>query len=272
MPRSAFGNKLLTKSYRWNPIIARMTRWPLIGKFIDNWLFRGDDILFLTRDKLIPVNQSVALPGQMCLPSQVVEHFINQTDYHWIMNECICREGLQCKDYPRDLGCLFLGEAAVKINPALGRRVSKEEAIAHARKCREAGLVHMIGRNKLDAVWLDVGPGGKLLTVCNCCPCCCIWKNLPLLSPEIANKVTRLPGVKVFVNDQCTGCGACAEKVCFAGAIRMYDQLAVINETLCKGCGRCVDACDQGAINISFNNERFLQDTISRIHQAVDLS
>ncbi len=272
MPRSAFGNKVLTKTYRWNPMIARMTRWPLVGKFIDHWLFHGDDMIFLTRDKLIPVGQAVDTGTQLCLPSQVVEHFINQTDYHFIMNKCICREGLQCKHYPRDLGCLFLGEAAVKINPALGRRVSRAEALEHARKCREAGLVHLIGKNKLDEVWLDVGPGAKLLTICNCCPCCCIWKAMPLLNPEISRKVTRLPGLKVFVNDQCSGCGACAEKVCFAGAIKMNDQVAVIDETMCKGCGRCVEVCDSKAIEISFADDQFLKNAVERIAKAVDLT
>jgi hypothetical protein len=90
------------------------------------------------------------------------------------MNTCLCRDAKQCKDYPIDLGCLFLGEAALGINPRLGRGVTKREALEHIRRCREAGLVHLIGRNKLDTVWLGVGPGDKLLTICHCCPCCCL--------------------------------------------------------------------------------------------------
>ena len=69
-----------------------------------------------------------------------------------------------------------MGEAAHGINPQLGRKVSKEEALEHLKKCREAGLVHVIGRNELDALWLGVRPGYKLLTVCNCCHCCCITR------------------------------------------------------------------------------------------------
>jgi hypothetical protein len=77
------------------------------------------------------------------------------------MNSCICREAERCEDYPIDLGCLFLGEAALGINPQLGRRVTKEKALQHVRRCREAGLVHLIGRNKLDTMWLGVGPGDR---------------------------------------------------------------------------------------------------------------
>ncbi|MDY6794139.1 MAG: hypothetical protein SWK76_02475 [Actinomycetota bacterium] len=58
------------------------------------------------------------------------------------------------------------------INPKLGRRVTREEAREHVRRCREAGLFHIIGRNKIDMVWLNIRLGQRLLTICNCCPCC----------------------------------------------------------------------------------------------------
>jgi len=270
MPSSALFVKILTRTFPQRFIIARMTRWPWIGKALDRWLFEGDDLFFLTRDKLIPINKSIDPGPQICLPSQVVEHFIQQANYHFLMNKCICRDGSKCKDYPIELGCLFLGETAMQINPALGRKASKEEALEHARKCREVGLVHLIGKNKLDTVWLGIGPGEKLLTICNCCPCCCLWKVLPYLASEIAEKLTRLPGVSVSVNDQCTGCGACAENVCFAHAIKMIDQRAVITD-LCKGCGRCIEVCDQQAIEISFADDQFLQNAIQRIAKAVDV-
>ena len=119
-----------------------------------------------------------------------------------------------------------MGEAVHGINPNLGRLVSKEEAHEHVRKCREAGLVHLIGRNKLDAVWLNVGPGDKLLTVCNCCPCCCLWKILPDVNPEIGRKITKMAGVNVEVTDRCVGCGTCIqENICFVDAIRLVEAV-----------------------------------------------
>jgi len=262
--------KILTRTFPQRFIIARMTKIPGIGKFLDNWLFKGDELFFLTKDNLIPINKTIESPEQMVLPSQVVEHFINQANFHWIMDKCICRDGSKCKDFPIDLGCIFLGEAAMQINPGLGRRVSKEEALVFAKKCREAGLVHLIGRNKLDTVWLGVGPGEKLLTICNCCPCCCLWKILPYLSDDISKKLTKMPGVTVTVNEQCTGCGACAEDICFADAITMKDGRAVISE-MCKACGRCVSSCDQNAIRINITNPEFLQEAVQRIDNAVSV-
>ena len=133
-------------------MLAGLTRWPVVGKALEQWLFAGDDMIILPADRVVRVGKDVDVPEQSVLPSVLVERFINEANYHWIMDNCICRQAAHCADYPVGLGCLFLGQAVLGINPKLGRRVSREEALEHTRKCREAGLVHLIGRNKLDAV------------------------------------------------------------------------------------------------------------------------
>jgi NAD-dependent dihydropyrimidine dehydrogenase PreA subunit len=252
-------------------LAARVTKVPLLGKLMDRWFFEGDHLIYLPKDRVIEINAPIDLPGDMVLPSQIVEHFIEQAHTHWIMNTCICRDGTRCKDYPIDLGCLFLGEAAAGINPKLGRPVAKEEALQHVRRCRDAGLVHMIGRNKLDTVWLGVRPGDRLLTICNCCPCCCLWTMLPHLAPHIGAKVTRMPGVTVAVNSRCVGCGTCTQDVCFVDAIHLNGDRAAVSEA-CRGCGRCVEVCPQGAIELSVEPGQFVQASVRRISPLVDLS
>ena len=113
-------------------LAARATRVPVLGQVMDRWLFEGDHLFYLPQDHLIQVDEAVELPGEMVLPSQVVEHFIEQANVHWIMNACICRDGCRCEDYPIDLGCLFLGEAAEGINPKLGRRVTRQMSAAYS--------------------------------------------------------------------------------------------------------------------------------------------
>ncbi|MBU6997348.1 MAG: 4Fe-4S binding protein [Theionarchaea archaeon] len=268
MSRSVGLVGILKKGFPLRFFIARLTRVPLLGRIMDTMFFKDDGIIYLPIDRAITVNEAVASES-MVLPSSVVEHFIEKAAYHWVMNFCICRDAAACKDYPVELGCLFMGEAAMKINPELGRRVTKEEALEHVRKCREAGLIHLIGRNKLDTVWLNVGPGNRLLTVCNCCPCCCLWRMLPDLAPEIGMKVTKMPGITMTVTDACVGCRTC-ESVCFVNAVAVTDGRAQIHEE-CRGCGRCVDVCPQHAIMVSVEGDP-VERSIDFISDLVDIT
>jgi ferredoxin len=220
---------------------------------------------------VVEVQQPIAAPEDVVLPSLVVDHFIDQASDLWIMNACLCRQSEQCETYPIDLGCLFIGRAVREINPALGRRVTREEAKEHVRRCREAGLVHLIGRNKLDSMWLGAGPGHQLLTVCNCCPCCCLFGVLPHLDEPLRAKITRMPGVEVRVTDACVGCGACAQDVCFVDAIQIVDGRAQIGEG-CVGCGRCVDVCPVNAIEVLGTDGPFVEQAIARLSPSVDVT
>ena len=263
--------EIIKKTFPNIKFIAKLTRVPILGKIFDLAMFEGDDIIYLTQDKVIPVNKEIQREADMALPSQVLEYFIEKANYHWVMNFCICRDSMHCKDYPIKLGCMFLGEAVLGINPYLGRRVSKEEALEHLKRCREAGLVQMVGRNKLDASWLGVKPGNKLLTICNCCPCCCLWRIAPVVNPKIGQKVKKMPGVNVKVTEKCIGCGTCTRSVCFVDAIHIVNKRSVISKE-CRGCGRCVDVCPQEAIELTIDDKLFVKKSIKRIETLVDVT
>ncbi|VAX09019.1 Iron-sulfur cluster-binding protein [hydrothermal vent metagenome] len=47
---------------------------------------------------------------------------------------------------------------------------------------------------------------------------------------------------------RCTGCNMCARN-CMTGAIKMIDQIAVVDQHSCMSCHECVDVCDWGAID-----------------------
>jgi len=271
MARPLWFVNLLEKTFPNIKLIAKLTRVPIVGKFIDFLLFKGDNIFYLTQDKIISINIEVEKESDMVLPSKVLDYFINKAKYHWIMNVCICRESMQCKDYPINLGCLFLGEAVLGINPQLGRLVTKEEALDHIKKCKEAGLVHMIGRNRLDKQWLGVSPGLKLLSICNCDPCCCLWRIAPVVAPKIGSKVHKMPGVSLMVTDKCIGCGTCMQGICFVDAIHMVDNRAKISKE-CRGCGRCVEICPQNAIELTINDKEYVEKSIRQIDKIVDVT
>ena len=70
-------------------------------------------------------------------------------------------------------------------------------------------------------------------------------------------------GAIAFVNEvKCRGCGRC-EEVCEYGAIKVEEHngrlLAKVNEALCKGCGACSVKCPTGAVKIyHFRSDQIL--------------
>ena len=263
---------LINKTFSSRFLLSKLTHFRPIGWIVDQMLFKNDEIIYLPKDQVVKIGEAVEEPESLTAPSQVVEHFIRNAGTHWIMDFCICRDSSQCKDYPIEYGCIFLGDAANDINPKFGRRVSMEEALAHARRCRDAGLVHLIGRNKLDTVWLNVGPSEKLMTICNCCPCCCLWKGLPIITPAISSQVSRMPGVHMEVSDECVGCGTCTKDVCFVDAIHLAADHAVIDPAECRACGRCAAVCPKGAITVVIDDKAYIEHAIERISQLVDVT
>ncbi|NHJ48108.1 MAG: 4Fe-4S dicluster domain-containing protein [Asgard group archaeon] len=279
MARPKWFIKLLIKSFPMRFLLAKLTRIPGLRYLIDNLLFKDDDIYFIPKDssinykssKTLLIDKKVQAQTDVILPSKIIHDFIDKAKHHWIMNFCLCRTATKCKDYPQDFGCLFLGEAVLNIDPDLGKLVSKEEAHEHVRKCREAGLVHLIGRNKLDSQWLDVRPGSKLLTICNCCECCCLWKMIPNLDVKISRKITKFPGITINVKENCVGCGSCLD-VCFVAAISMKDERAFIDQNLCRGCGRCVEVCPNGTIEIIIQDDSYVNTMTNQISNSVNVT
>jgi ferredoxin len=93
---------------------------------------------------------------------------------------------------------------------------------------------------------------------------------LPDFSPEIGNKITKMPGVTVTVGDKCVGCGTCTDGSCFVDAIQVVNGRAIISDQ-CRGCGRCVEVCPENAITLSIDHTDYIEKSISRISNVVDV-
>ena len=249
--------RLIRKNFHKRFRMARMVRdHRSLNRVAGRLLFDGDVIYYTPKDSAVgksrrlEVSIDAGVKDDTVLPADVARELIERSRYHYVMDFCICRSSSGCEDFPTELGCIFLGRGTKNIRGNVGRMVTKEEALRHLELCREAGLVQLVGRNKIDSVWLDSGKKEDLLTICNCCPCCCLWKMLPDLPENISEKISRLPGVEVAVDpDRCIGCGLCGES-CFVGALRISDGKCVIDDSACRGCGRCADACPHDAISV----------------------
>jgi len=262
--------RLLEKIFPHRFKIAKFTHIPIVRWIITKMFFDKSNLTYLTKDNVIEIqlNKKIEPPDSIVIPSKVVEYFIEKSSYRFIMNFCLCREAMQCKNHSTSLGCLFMGESAKKIPLKLGTPASKKEALAHVEKCRKEGLIHLIGRDKFDETWLGVGSKIPLITVCNCCNCCCLYRMLPYLDDTLSSTVKKMPGVKIKINENCTGCGACTEGVCFIDAMKIKDGI-VVNSDSCLVCGRCVEICPNNAIEVIIEDNDFIKKTIERVNRAI---
>jgi len=74
----------------------------------------------------------------------------------------------------------------------------------------------------------------------------------------------------VRVTERCTGCGVCAQGICFTSAITVPNGRAVISG-LCVACGRCVEACPNRALELCVDDEGYVEATIHRLERRVDV-
>ena len=126
---------LIIKTFSQIFTLAKLTHLPGMGRLIEYALFENDDIMYLPKDQIVPLNVSLASEGEYMVPSMIVEHFIQEANYHWIMDTCICRKASACQDFPINLGCLFLGAAARGIKP---RWVGRSVRVRPWRMCSNA--------------------------------------------------------------------------------------------------------------------------------------
>jgi ferredoxin len=279
---SDFSILIIKNTFKTRFLLAKACKKvPPLAGMVNKLFFEGDDLLVLPRDgtinsshkiEEIEINKDIDVSQEdTVLPSQILKEMIMNSKYHFIMNSCICRVCSDCNDYPHNLGCLFLGKGSKKISPKLGKPVTPQEAMEHVDKCQKAGLVHIVGRNKLDSFWLNTGPKEDLLTICNCCPCCCLWKMAPDLPENMGKSFAPMIGARIkFNQDLCIGCGKCGDNICFVDAITMENEKAVIDIEKCRCCGRCVEVCSKGVFNMEIDPNS-VENSIEHIKKLVDV-
>lgn len=256
--------------FNWRFWIAEITKKSkAYASVVDKLLFEDDEIIVVPNT--INVNKKIESEGSEFLPTEVIKEVIKRNKDIVIMKSCLCRTSNKCQDYPRDIGCIFLGPTSKKIPEHIGTKATVEEALAQVDRADAAGLSHIIGRNKIDTVWMNIRPGKGLLTICHCCPCCCLWKVYPNLDESISNKLEKLDGVSLkFDESKCKMCKKCLKERCMFNAISLKDNKITIDYDTCKGCGLCVNSCKFGALTIDYTNET-VDNVVNRIDDLLEI-
>jgi UDP-glucose 4-epimerase len=264
MGRSKRSVDLLASTSKYKDTMFKLINIPVLGSLLKRVMDAKGTVF-----TYIPVYEGVELTGGTALPISIAEHFINEASHHVILDYCPCRKANGCKEYDINLGCTFVGEGAREISPEVGKHVNKEEALEHLHKAVEAGLVPVVGKVKIDAVFLGVKEHNRLMTICHCCPCCCLSGGVHYAPRDVRDILVRLEGVEVEVTGDCNGCGSCVE-ACIFKQMKVIDDVAVVGEE-CKGCGRCAMICPNNAVSITVDNPEYINQCIDRISAYVDV-
>ncbi len=256
----------ILSQYKHKDFVAKLSNVPILKQI--GWKHMDMDNTILT---YVPIYENLETPSGTAAPVSIIEHFIREASDHLILSRCPCRSGNDCQDYEPTFGCTFLGPAVQYVNPEVGRRVSMEEALEHLHQATEAGLISCLGKFKFDSIMLGVQKDHHdLMTICHCCPCCCLSTSIPYASRETRDTVVKLDGLTIEVDaEKCNGCGLCV-KNCVFKQVEVVDKQAVIGEE-CKGCGRCAMVCKQDAISIRIDDPTYIDACVERIGAKVNL-
>jgi len=141
-------------------------------------------------------------------------------------------------DKPKDVCLIFDGAAELLVERGFARHITREEGMHVLDRAEQAGLVYTSNNS-----------ANRANLICNCCPfCCTVLRGKTQLWHPHAFEPSRFEArVK---NEDCTGCGICAEERCPMKAIEMKESVASLNMAECIGCGLCVSACPSEAITL----------------------
>jgi Pyruvate/2-oxoacid:ferredoxin oxidoreductase delta subunit len=192
----------------------------------------------------IIINQDLGSSRDRIVPSQRVEELIAKFD-EIAVGHCFCRHykdlsGSPCKQTDDRETCFTFGKSA---------KFTLEQGFARMITKEEA-LKILKRAEEAGLVHKAYHPNFDIskdeTSICNCCRCCC-GNAVDSMFVPITNSTNFLAVVN---EDLCIGCGKCV-KECHTYAAYLDDnKKARRKEDLCIGCGVCAHFCPQNAISM----------------------
>jgi UDP-glucose 4-epimerase len=227
--------------------LAKLQPWAARHPVFSRWIKIDLDVAPEHNDAvIIPVQEVIQGGSNTVLPYQILEPIAEKATGHMLLGKCLCGNAKNCDTYPHAFGHLFLGEDVTQVSSKIGTQTNVEGAMQHVAQALELGLVLMIVYANFDAALIRL-PYEKTLAICFCCDCCCTVRHHMRQGPStFDNTMQRLPGLTVTINQNFIACGDChnARPV---NAIQFLDDISVIDQDRCRGCGVCAPICPEHA-------------------------
>lgn len=197
--------------------------------------------------RYIPIGQALDPGVQAVLPHDRMDAVLEGAS-RFAVASCPCRVeaglmGRPC-EHPREVCLKFDEMAEYLIERGLGREITREQACAIVDQAAEAGLVHFVDN-----------AAEKIKHNCNCCGCAC-WNVGSIRRRKIPrDELMAVYFLRETDPQVCVGCGECIE-ICPVAAIRLEDDLAVVDQAWCIGCGVCASRCAYDALQIKYREDQ----------------
>ena len=227
----------------WNAFsrIARLERRSDAGSrgitFADT--YHGKVVELGQAKRLVTLNREVDLRDlEQVIPYALARDIVIRNPKHIVALECPCRASRSNPCTPLDV-CLIVGE------PFAGFMVDHHPDRSRWISQEEAVeiLTAEHDRGHVHHAFFKDAMLGRFYAICNCCSCCCgamqAWQNgTPMLASS--GYVSKVDPAR------CTGCGKCID-ACHFGALQLIGGKARVDYEQCMGCGVCVSKCEHDA-------------------------
>lgn len=191
-----------------------------------------------SKSTVIEVNAVIPDPRAI-LPIDVISEMLKKVELI-ALSKCYCRSSKQIVDdgcdHPLETCFYFDRLAQMKLQTDYAREVSYEEAMQILYDCETHGLIHNVSNCE-----------GKIETLCNCCECSC--GVLKAWNRGMRNTVAPSRFIASINMEKCTLKQDCIQ-ACPVEALTIQDEMLLVDEKKCLGCGLCVTACPEGALQM----------------------